>query len=33
LLRTGRCGSVFLHNACRDCVGVTNVVVMWYLVM
>jgi len=33
LLRAGRCGSVFLHDACRDHIGVTNVVIMWYLVM
>ena len=32
LLRTGGCGRVFLHYARRDHVGVTNVVVMWYLV-
>jgi len=33
LLRTVRCGSVFLHDARRDHVGVANVVVMWYLFM
>jgi len=33
LLRAGRCGSVFLHDARRDHIGVTNVVVMWYLIM